>query len=218
MKIHSIFESINGEASLEHQGSLCTFIRFAGCNLSCEYCDTVYAQKINSGKEMSIVDVKKICDLLGNRNITITGGEPLMQPTHLFKLVLDLHKADRCISVETNGSYKMPSGWPGVSWVADWKGPSSGMRNKMKLENFSNLSDEDFIKFVIADYNDFDDAMGVVTKIVDDKKMYSPRFAFSPSYAKIDPAELVCWMSGEKLLKSIGAIFSLQIHKVIKVD
>lgn len=218
MKIHSVFESINGEVSLSHQGSLCTFIRFAGCNLSCEYCDTVYAQKKESGKEMSVTEIVHLCSMIGNKNITITGGEPLIQVSHLFKLVLDLHKFDYCISIETNGSCKIPRGWPGVSWVVDWKGPSSGMRKRMKLENFYDLYDDDFIKFVIADYNDFSDAMMVITEIVKDKGIHRPQFAFSPSYAKIDPAELVCWMSGEKLLKSIGAIFSLQIHKVIKVD
>ena len=38
MKVHSIFSSINGEISASHQGSLCTFIRLAGCNLKCSYC------------------------------------------------------------------------------------------------------------------------------------------------------------------------------------
>ena len=216
MKIHSVFESINGEVSLSHQGSLCTFIRFAGCNLSCEYCDTVYAQKKESGKEMSASEIVNLCLEIGNKNITITGGEPLIQFSNLYALITSLSKF--YISVETNGSFKIPMEWP-VSWVADWKGPSSGMRNKMKLGNLSNLSSQDFIKFVIADFNDFGDAMMVVTKIVNDKKKRSaPRFAFSPSYAKIDPAELVHWMSENTILKNIGAIFSLQIHKVIQVD
>ena len=49
MKVIEIFESIQGEA--RNQGKLTTFIRLAGCNLDCSYCDTRYAKDSEEIKE-----------------------------------------------------------------------------------------------------------------------------------------------------------------------
>ena len=43
MKVLEIFHSIDGEGT--RAGELATFVRFAGCNLSCKYCDTAYSIK-----------------------------------------------------------------------------------------------------------------------------------------------------------------------------
>jgi len=55
MKISEIFFSIQGESS--YAGLPCIFIRLAGCNLKCAYCDTAYAQDLDSGYDMSIDDI-----------------------------------------------------------------------------------------------------------------------------------------------------------------
>lgn len=72
MILNEIFSSIDGEGL--RQGELATFLRFAGCNLKCSYCDTEYAQEKSNGNEKSIEDIFSIVAKLKNKNITITGG------------------------------------------------------------------------------------------------------------------------------------------------
>ncbi|MBU0778309.1 7-carboxy-7-deazaguanine synthase QueE [Patescibacteria group bacterium] len=217
MKIYSIFESINGEITRSHQGSICTFIRLAGCNLKCSFCDSEYAQGKNTGKEMSITKIINDVVFYGNKNVTITGGEPLRKAIELKELVVRLSELNHQVSIETNGSYKIPSDWPVYCWVADWKGPSSGMRDKMRINNFSALDHTDFIKFVIKNYADFNDAMATVMHLTDAKN-FTPRFAFSPMFGEGPQGELTKWMLKEPILKERGAIFNLQIHKIIDVQ
>lgn len=212
LNIYEIFPSINGEVCLPHQGSLCTFIRLSGCNLRCIQCDTKYAQDISSGKEMDISEIMKIVKDLGNRNITITGGEPLIQKEKLFKLAHRLVKSDYNVSVETNGSIVPPS-WEKVSWVVDYKLNSSGMNSFMNIENFKGLSSSDFIKFVVETKSDFSQAKTVVLELMNQEQY--PTFAFSPCFSEgVATMPLKEWMEESILLKEIGAVFSLQIHKL----
>ena len=57
MKVVEIFDSMQGEG--EYMGIMCTFVRFAGCNLSCPFCDE--AKKYSKAKEMSIEKIVKKC-------------------------------------------------------------------------------------------------------------------------------------------------------------
>ena len=227
MRIFEIFESINGEVTKNHQGSLCTFIRMAGCNFyepvgkkpGCSYCDTKRSWRLTDGKEMKIKEIMIEVGNFDNQNITITGGEPLLQERELKKLVKALD--DYQISIETNGSYKIPEWADVVCWVADWKGPSSGMRDRMDIKNFSNLTGMDFIKFVIVNEKDFLDAIEVVEIISESSICNSiPTFAFSPCMGMtgaIDPKTLIKLMAGSSILKKTGAILNYQIHKLIDV-
>lgn len=212
MLVHSMFSSINGECSIQHQGSLCLFIRLARCNLRCSWCDTRRAQE-KVGKEMSVKSIMRRIKTHGYRNIVITGGEPLLQLTDLYFLTDTLQAQGYNISVETNGSLPIPL-IEGVSWVADWKCKSSGMSSKMNVRNYRELTSKDFVKFVIADKDDFTEALSVVKKLTVQLNCPS-RFAFSPINKPQLAEKLITWMKGEKLLRSSGAIFSLQIHKLV---
>ena len=79
------FVSINGEGPLA--GQLAVFIRFKGCNLSCAYCDTKWA---NEGDApfipMTAEEIHQYILGTGVRNVTLTGGEPLLQP-HIIELL-----------------------------------------------------------------------------------------------------------------------------------
>lgn len=213
MLVHSMFTSINGECSIQHQGSLCLFIRLAGCNLRCIWCDTRRAQG-KVGKEMSIRSIMMRTRSLGFRNVVITGGEPLFQSSDLHDLTYALQVQGYNISIETNGSFPIPL-IEGVSWVADWKCKSSGMSSMMNLQNFQELTSKDFVKFVIADKDDFTEALSVVKKLTAQLNC-PPHFAFSPiNRPQLAAEKLITWMKGEKVLRSSGAIFSLQIHKLV---
>lgn len=120
------FVSISGEAGFFPQGSICTFIRFQGCNLRppCAYCDTVHAQRFNEGIPYSVESVLRECQ---TKQVLITGGEPLASKI-CTTLIEALLSAGHLVQVETNGSLTIPT-IPGMQghggWVVDRKGPSS---------------------------------------------------------------------------------------------
>lgn len=96
MKVVEIFDSMQGEG--EFMGVMCTFVRFAGCNLSCPFCDE--AKKYGKAKEMTIEKIVKKC----KQNIVVlTGGEPTIQP-QLKELVKALQGARHDVHIETNGT------------------------------------------------------------------------------------------------------------------
>ena len=72
------FISINGEGA--HAGELAAFIRFRGCNLCCSYCDTSWANCETAPAEYETPeDIAEWVAEKGVENVTLTGGEPLLQ-------------------------------------------------------------------------------------------------------------------------------------------
>lgn len=129
MKVVEIFDSMQGEG--EFMGIMCTFVRFAGCNLSCSFCDE--AKKYSKAKEMSIEKIVKKCK---QKIVVLTGGEPTIQP-QLKELVAALHSAGHSVHIETNGTNYVPCevDWVTVSPKApkyECKG-ASDLHNEIKL-------------------------------------------------------------------------------------
>ena len=75
MKIYEIFYSIQGEGRWTGLPNI--FIRTAGCNLRCTFCDTTYAYDVK--REMTVTEIVKEIKKYNCNNICITGGEPLIQ-------------------------------------------------------------------------------------------------------------------------------------------
>ena len=224
MKIASIFKSINGEVCKGHQGSVCGFIRLAGCNCSCQYCDTKKFQKKDSGIDMNIDEIIKAVQILQCQTVTITGGEPLVQKKSLLDLIAKLYQTHH-ISIETNGSIEIPISWRSYvdSFVIDYKCSSSGMKSKMKLKNYINARYDDFIKFVIADRKDFDDAVALIKRVQKQRHDYFLlKWCFSPMFINVDfgirPFTLFQWINEEPLLKAATPIINVQIHKMIEME
>ena len=105
IKINEIFTSIDGEVNRYGQGGLTTFIRLAGCNLQCSYCDTKQAQAMDTGVDMTIDEITERIEV---SKVTITGGEPLCQKDELIELINSLCFTDIRVTVETNGSLIIP--------------------------------------------------------------------------------------------------------------
>jgi len=99
-KITEIFESIQGEGF--HAGLPVIFVRFAGCNMDCEFCDTDFSCKT----KLSLSELLGILSEYENRNIVLTGGEPMLQVNG--KLVSSLRAMGFTIHIETNGSFYIP--------------------------------------------------------------------------------------------------------------
>ena len=123
MKISEIFFSIQGESS--YAGLPCIFIRLAGCNLKCEYCDTAYAQDLEQGCEMSIEDIMHEVKKFKCNMVEITGGEPLIQDEAVLLIKKLLAKKYKVL-LETNGTISLKPIDKRVVKIMDIKTPGSG--------------------------------------------------------------------------------------------
>ena len=102
--IVEIFHSIEGEG--KRAGQSATFVRLAGCNLRCTYCDTTYAMD----GDYTEMHLHEIMDIVKSKNIprvTLTGGEPLAK--NVSKLLQELLNSDFDVNIETNGSIDISS-------------------------------------------------------------------------------------------------------------
>ena len=105
-----IFESLQGEG--RNTGRPCVFIRFAGCNLKCPWCDTDVVRKFTA----SLADIQRELKLYKARSVILTGGEPTLVK-EMPELVAALKKDGYWIGVETNGTIAVD--WLGfVDYVA----------------------------------------------------------------------------------------------------
>ena len=91
-----IFESLQGEG--RNTGRPCVFIRFAGCNLACQWCDTDTAMRFELSLKELIAEVKTY----RAKSVVLTGGEPTIQKG-MEELVSALKSEGYYIAVETNG-------------------------------------------------------------------------------------------------------------------
>ena len=100
MVINEIFYSLQGEGKLIGVPSL--FVRLAGCELRCTWCDTKYAWPADAGDDYSIEELSQKILAFETRHIVITGGEPMTNPqlTDLLKAIAD---PSRHITIETSG-------------------------------------------------------------------------------------------------------------------
>ena len=216
MRINEIFLSIDGEVNQWHQGRLSTFIRVSGCNCRCLYCDTKYAQDPDSGVDMPVSKIISKVKEIGCPKVTITGGEPLMQEKELKHLVFGLIPMHD-ISIETNGTIPPPIWSKRINWVMDYKLPSSGEDTKMADSNFMGLSRNDWIKFVVADINDYIKAIDVKKRLQEGG--CCAQFAFRPAIEQDSPHEeittntriLLKWLKEDK---QFDVVLNLQLHKI----
>ena len=125
-----VFASRQGEGICV--GDLHVFIRFGGCNVACDYCDTPESIPAGSGQVKALRDVLSEVQALDpdrrTAAVSLTGGEPLLQVGFLEQLVPELQKDGRKIYLETNGT--LPRALEriveGCDWIAmDIKPPSA---------------------------------------------------------------------------------------------
>ncbi len=207
LKVNEIFESVSGEVGRFRQGEIVTFIRLTGCNLRCRWCDTAHAQE-GQGYSLSVPDIIKRVKAIGGRRIIITGGEPLLQK-ETVDLLYALSQNGFHVQVETNGSFPLPSKIKRVSYVVDYKTPSSGMAGFMLSDDFfCGLEVEHWVKFVIDDMIDFNFAKCKV-KDWEKKSSLLLDIAFSPT-PNFPPQDLYFQMIKEGLK---DVVLSIQIHK-----
>ena len=122
LQIIETFKSVQGEST--HAGKVCFFIRLAGCNLRCSYCDTSYAWE--GGELFSIEELVSLAEASDAAVVEITGGEPLLQQETPL-LAQKLLDAGKTVLIETNGSVDFSVLPEGCCRIVDCKLPASGM-------------------------------------------------------------------------------------------
>lgn len=221
IQIANIFLGVNGEVnSINRQGALTIFIRFAGCDLLCYdgKCDTPYALSKDVGKNWSIDRVmEELQRYTPVKHVTITGGDPELQLDALTSLCRRLTLSDYYISLESNGSHCsfIRNSGPYMhidSIIMDYKLPSTGVEHLMILNSFRQLGSSDWIKFVIADRADYERACYVIEDLkLPNNVVFTPGIAFSPKYNEIEPREIIEWMKEDKLT---NVVIQSQMHKI----
>lgn len=152
MQVFEIFPSLQGEG--RNQGLGCCFLRLAGCNLNCRWCDTLDARDQDAGEELLPADILKKIDETGIRYVCITGGEPLLRQDELIPLLRDLSSKGYIIDIETNGTIPFRQAQPYAAICMDVKCPSSGEVSDLSL--LADIRPEDSVKCVVADDADLD--------------------------------------------------------------
>ena len=205
------FISINGEG--RKAGQLAHFIRFAGCNLACGYCDTGWAKEVHDNWEgYSEQELYQLIRKAGIVNVTLTGGEPLLQNGIAGLLLLLGRDPDLQVEIETNGSVELfESGIPdSVSFTLDYKLPGSGMEQYMCTSNYERLRSVDVVKFVVSDRTDLWRSKEIIETyhLIDQKcGIY-----LSPCFGRMEPAEIVEFLV-EQNMNHVNV--QLQLHKLI---
>ena len=207
LRVTEIFQSLQGESRTV--GMPTTFVRLTGCPLRCQYCDTAYA--FSGGRLMPLTDVVERVATFPARRVTVTGGEPLAQPT-VHALLTALSDLDYEVSLETGGAIDVADVDPRVSIVMDLKTPGSGESSRNRYANIEHLAPKDQVKFVICDAADY-----AWAKAQCDQWDLTERVGevlFSPSASEMPPARLAEWI----LRDGLDVRFQVQLHKVLWGD
>ena len=219
MHLIELYKSVQGESSFT--GRPCIFVRLAGCNLRCAWCDSTYT--FTGGMPFTEDEiVRQIEALAPCRLVEFTGGEPMLQARELLPLMERLLASGYELMIETSGERPLADAPKAVHKIVDVKCPGAGLAaNSFRMENLEALTKNDEIKFVLSDRVDYDFARAFILDHDLNAKvasvLLSPAFVQTPSPQRtadnmaLNPRLVVEWMMADGL----DARLSLQIHKFI---
>jgi 7-carboxy-7-deazaguanine synthase len=201
--IAEIFRSIQGEST--RAGVPCAFVRLAGCDLRCSYCDTKEA--LSGGKRLPLSAIVETVGSFSTNLVEITGGEPLLQP-EVHVLMGRLADLGHLVLLETSGAHDISGVDPRVIRIIDIKCPSSGEAGRNRWSNFDCPRESDEVKFVIADRIDFDWARAQVARLGLSRKC---TVLFSPVWEALPARTLAEWV----LDSGLNVRVQPQLHKLL---
>jgi 7-carboxy-7-deazaguanine synthase len=222
-----IYKSLQGESSFT--GLPCVFVRFAGCNLRCSWCDSEYT--FTGGTKFTEQEVLNRVRELSPKGglVEITGGEPMLQEREAVPLMQRLLDLGYTVLVETSGERLLKNVPSTVHKIVDIKCPDSGAPDTFRMDNLAYLNTGDEIKFVISSRRDYEFARDSTLQHSIDTRVAS--VIFSPAFRKdagltklnerhetrsvehclVDPRLLAEWMLADSLNVRLG----FQVHKFI---
>lgn len=208
------FVSVDGEGPTA--GELAVFVRFQGCNLRCSYCDTKYSWDEESENNIEILNANEIYDYIKStnvKNVTLTGGEPLIQKNIDKLLELLNEDEDLVIHIETNGSVNIKDfkdKYKNIIFILDYKCPSSNMIKQMDKENLNIVDNKDVYKFVVGTKEDLNKALEII-------KLYNLQnkclVYFSAVFGSSLTMEEIVEFMKENNLNNVR--LQVQLHKII---
>ncbi len=226
MRLIELYKSVQGESSFT--GLPCIFVRFAGCNLRCAWCDSTYT--FTGGKPFTEDEVVAQIEALAPCPLVeFTGGEPMLHERELLPLMhrlLNSSKPSYTLMMETSGERPLGDVPAAVHKIVDVKCPGSGSAfGSFRMSNLDALSQRDEIKFVLRDRRDYEFARDFIREHLAVRMnegalgsiLLSPAFVQFPSPLRtadnmeLDARDLVTWM----LEDGLPARLSLQVHKFV---
>jgi 7-carboxy-7-deazaguanine synthase len=222
VRIAELFASIQGEGP--YIGVQQAFIRFAGCNLRCKYCDTDHTERMRAGQ-------KQLLDFIAQakpiHSVALTGGEPLEQAGFLKDFLPAVKKSGNKVYLETNGVLyqELRAVIKYVDIIAmDIKLPSSTGRkacwnsHRKFMEVMRAGKHEAFVKIVITPFCTLDE-LAIVQKLLSgSKRKYT--VILQPEFKYSRDQELQCIMQAwqEKLGTYAQDVRIIpQVHKLVGI-
>ena len=190
-----MFYSLQGEGY--HQGKAAYFIRLAGCDVGCVWCDVKESWDASKHPVLSIEEIVSSALAHPGRLAIITGGEPLLY--NLDALTAALKKAGFEINIETSGSSPMSGNW-------DWVCLSP---KKFKAPLSESIAAASELKVVIFNKHDFEWAETYAKQVPASCKLY-----LQPEW---DKANEITPLIIEYIKANPNWELSAQLHKYIQV-
>jgi len=195
LPVMEAFYTVQGEGY--HHGKAAYFIRLAGCDVACVWCDVKESWDVNAHPILKISDIIKTAEQFPGRLAVITGGEPLMHD--LNNLTENLHNAGFQTNIETSGVYPVSGNW-------DWICFSP---KKFKEPNIDIYNKADELKVIVYNKNDFDFALKHASKVNSKCKLY-----LQPEWSK---SSLILPLIIDFVKNNPSWQISLQTHKFMDI-
>jgi len=189
------FYTIQGEGF--HQGRAAYFIRLAGCDVGCVWCDVKESWTEDGAERLSIDRLKLFVKEAGANLVVVTGGEPLMH--NLDELTHELQSEGIEVNIETSGAYPLSGKW---NWIC-----VSPKKFKAPLPEMLLAANE--LKVVVFNKSDFDWAEKNAASTSSKCKLY-----LQPEWSK---SSMIMPEIVEYIKLHPKWELSLQIHKFIQV-
>ena len=190
------FYSIQGEGA--HSGKPAFFIRLAGCNVNCYWCDVKESWSVDDKQYISINQIMNKVKKVKTNFVVITGGEPLLY--NLDLLTKELKKLNKKIHLETSGTQPLSGSF---DWIC-----FSPKKFKKPRDIFYKVSDE--LQIVICNRSDFKWAESHVQLLKKNSSLFlQPEWSVEK---KVNP------LIFDYIKKNPKWKLSLQIHKFLGVD
>ena len=200
MNVSEIFLSIQGEGRTA--GVVSVFVRLAGCDLRCAWCDTEYALDIKPAQSLTVEEIIDRVETYHCRQVVVTGGEPLIAP-ELPMLLQELKKRDKYITLETNATRYHPivcdlvNISPKLANSTPRQGPYAQFaetheKNRLNIEAIKSfIINYDYqLKFVVESERDLSEIDAILKELpgVDrDRVMLMPQARTKQQYRKRGP-------------------------------
>ncbi len=189
-----IFYSLQGEGLRSGQATV--FVRLAGCNLACDFCDTDFRVKETYTAEALAVEIERLGG--GCRWVCFTGGEPTLHP--LLPVCRLLHTKGYRLQIETNGTRPQPE-WGIDHITVSPKQPQGG-----RLHPWYETHADEF-KYVVDDAAD-------LSRALDGVHSHGRKTLIQPN--ALNPASVALCVEAVKQHPALLSL-SLQTHKFLQI-